>query len=234
MSATAVESPKAGAERSAAAFWKNLPGIQYFSGTLGRDNLLKELLRSPSMIPSTTDISPITFGKRKLEKLRQKEGKRERGKNVMSFWRTTNQKTRSAENKCQAGIPHPLRTIPPLPFDNTTYSAHCISRPGCHDCSITCESEITGVYIETHYFYILNEHRFPIELGNQLTIVTLTLYLTNSSGGGWISITLPNTIVPITIPHQTQESPSPMSPTHSLVGSRNTRYNLLSKTDPTS
>src|SRR5258706_10754760 len=94
----------------------------------------------------------------------QKERKRERGKNVMSFWRTTNQKTRSAENKCQAGIPHPLQTVPPLPFDNTTYSACCINRPGCHDCSITCESEITGVYIETCYFYILNEHRFPIEL----------------------------------------------------------------------
>src|SRR5258706_756998 len=94
----------------------------------------------------------------------QKERKRERGKNLMSFWRTTNQKTRSAENKCQAGIPHPLQTIPPLPFDNTTYSAHCISRPGCHNCSISCESEITGVYIETHYFYILNEYGLPIEL----------------------------------------------------------------------
>src|SRR5258706_2379481 len=43
---------------------------------------------------------------------------------------------------------------------------HLCNYTGMHidrfDCS--CESEITGVYIETHYFYILNEYGLPIEL----------------------------------------------------------------------
>ncbi len=159
-----VESPKAGVEKSAAAFWRNLLGIQYFSGTSGSDNLSKESLKSPSTTPFITGISHITFGGRKSEKSRQKEGKRGKDKNLMSFARKTNQHQRRAENKCQAGIPHPLRTVPPLPFDKTTYSAHCTSWPGRHDCCITCKSEIVGVYIETCYFYILNKHRLPIEL----------------------------------------------------------------------
>jgi len=82
----------------------------------------------------------------------------------MSFARKTNQHQRRATEKLQAGLPHPLQTIPPLPFDCTTYSACCISQPGHHDCCTSCKSEIVGVYIETRYFYILNEYGLPIEL----------------------------------------------------------------------
>src|SRR5258706_9620113 len=120
--------------------------------------------QSQSIIHFITGISHTTFGKRKSEKSRQEEGKREKERSLMSFARKTNQRQRRAAEKLQAGLPHPLRTVPPLPFDHTTYSAHCISRPGHHDCCTTCKLEIVGVYIETHYFYMLNKYRLPIEL----------------------------------------------------------------------
>ncbi len=74
---------------------------------------------------------------------------------------------------------------------------------------------------------------FQLSFGNQPIIVTLTLQLTNSSGGGRISITLPNTIIPITIPHQAQTTPSLTSPTHSLVGNRSQSSNRSFETVPT-
>ncbi len=73
---------------------------------------------------------------------------------------------------------------------------------------------------------------FQLSFGNQPTITTLTLHLTNSSGGGRISVTLPNTIVPITIPAQHQENQFPTSPTHLLVGSRSTRSDQSFETAP--
>src|SRR5258706_5659072 len=109
-------------------------------------------------------ISHTIFGERRSEKSKPKERKREKERSLMSFVRKTNQCQRRATAKLQAGLPHPLHTVPPLPFDCTTYSACCISGPGHHDCCISCKSEIVGVYIETRYFYILNEHRLPIEL----------------------------------------------------------------------
>ena len=160
----AAEFPRAGAEKSAAVFWKNLLGIQSSSGTSEHDNLSKKLSQSQSITHFITGISCIAFGERKSEKSRQKEGKREKERNLMSFARKTNQRQRRAAEKLQAGLPHPLQTVPPLPFDITTYSACCTSRSGCHNCCITCGSEIVGVYIETCYFYILNKYRLPIEL----------------------------------------------------------------------
>jgi len=74
---------------------------------------------------------------------------------------------------------------------------------------------------------------FQLSFGNQPIIATLTLQLTNSSGGGQISITLPNTIIPITIPHQAQMTPSLSSPTHLLVGNRSQLSNQSYKTVPT-
>src|SRR5258706_1356009 len=82
----------------------------------------------------------------------------------MRFARKTNQPQTRDAAKLQSGLPPPLRTVPPLPFDHTTYSARCTSRPGCHDCCPSCNSEIVGIYIETSYFYILNEYGLPIEL----------------------------------------------------------------------
>ncbi len=164
MSVMVVEFPRASAERSAAAFWKNLPGIWSSSGTSEHDNSSKKSSRSQNITHFITGISHIIFGEKRSEKSRQKEGKREKERNLMSFARKTNQHQRRAAEKLQAGLPHPLRTVPPLPFDRTTYSACCTSWPGHHDCCITCESEIVGVYIETHYFYILNKHGLPIEL----------------------------------------------------------------------
>jgi len=163
-SATVAEFPKAGAEKSAAAFWKNLPGIQSSSGTSGQDNLLKKLSQLSSITHFIMGISCTIFGEKRSEKLKPEEGKREKERNLMSFARKTNQRQRRAATKLQTGLPHPLRTVPPLPFDRTTYSACCISWPGCHDCCTSCKSEIVGVYIETCYFYILNEYRLPIEL----------------------------------------------------------------------
>ncbi len=164
MSVTVVEFPKAGAEKSAAAFWKNLPGIQSSSGTSGHNNSSKKSSQSQSITHFITGISCTIFGEKRSEKSKPKEGKREKERSLMSFARKTNQRQRRAAEKLQAGLPHPLRTVPPLPFDRTTYSACCISWPGCHNCCTSCKSEIVGVYIETCYFYILNEYGFPIEL----------------------------------------------------------------------
>jgi len=159
-----AESPKAGAEKSAAAFWKNLPGIRSSSGTSEHDNSLKKSSLSQNITHFITGISCTIFGEKRSEKLRPDKGKRERERSLMSFVRKTNQCQRRAAARLQAGLPHPLRTVPPLPFDCTTYSAHCISRPGHHNCCTSCKSEIVGVYIETCYFYILNEYGLPIEL----------------------------------------------------------------------
>ena len=86
----------------------------------------------------------------------------------MTF-RRGNQKTRRRAERTQAGIPHPLRTVPPLPSSSRVYTVQCISRPGRHDCSIHCESEIIGIYSSTHYLYILDRHGLPIELWKQTT-----------------------------------------------------------------
>src|SRR5258706_5554927 len=82
----------------------------------------------------------------------------------MTSPRKPNNRKRRAAAKLQSGLPHPLRTVPQLTFDRTTYSARCTSRPGRHDCCTSCKSEIVGIYIETRYFYILNEYGLPIEL----------------------------------------------------------------------
>ena len=86
----------------------------------------------------------------------------------MSF-RKGNQKTRRRAEKAQAGIPHPLHTVPPLPSGSSLYIACCISRPGCHNCSIHCKSEIIGIYSHTVYLYTLDRHGFPIELWKKTT-----------------------------------------------------------------
>src|SRR5258706_15678399 len=163
-SVTVAESPKAGVGKSAAAFWKNLLGIRSSSGISEPDNLSKRLLWSKSITHFITGISRTVFGERKSEKLKPEEGKREKDRNLMSFARKTNQRQRRAAAKLQSGLPHPLRTLPPLPFHPLTYSARCISRPGRHDCCTSCKSEIVGIYIETRYFYILNEYGLQIEI----------------------------------------------------------------------
>ena len=83
---------------------------------------------------------------------------------LMSQWRKGNQKERRHILKAQAAIPHPLRTVPPLPSSYTTYISHCISRDGRHDCSVSCESEIIGLSPTTEYFYVVDKHGFPVEL----------------------------------------------------------------------
>src|SRR5258706_14975241 len=55
-SATAAEFPKAGAGKSAAAFWKNLPGIRSSSGISEPDNSSKKLSRSQSITHFITGI----------------------------------------------------------------------------------------------------------------------------------------------------------------------------------
>ena len=81
----------------------------------------------------------------------------------MTF-RKGNQKIRRRVEKIQAGIPHPLRTVPPLPSSSSVYLAQCITRPGRHDCNIYCESKIVGVYSHTTYLYVLDRHRLLVEL----------------------------------------------------------------------
>ena len=82
----------------------------------------------------------------------------------MSQWRKGNQKERRHIQKAQAVIPHPLRTVPPLPSCYSTYLSHCTSWVGRHDCSISCESEIIGLSTTTKYFYVVDQHGFPVEL----------------------------------------------------------------------
>ena len=82
----------------------------------------------------------------------------------MSQWRKGNQKERRCTQKAQAVIPHPLRTVPPLPSCYSTYLLHCTSWVSHHDCSVSCESEIIGLSTTTKYFYIVDQHRFPVEL----------------------------------------------------------------------
>ena len=82
----------------------------------------------------------------------------------MSQWRKGNQKERRCIQKAQAVIPHPLQTVPPLPSCYSTYLSHCTSWVGRHNCSVSCESEIIGLSTTTKYFYIVDQHGFPVEL----------------------------------------------------------------------
>ena len=85
----------------------------------------------------------------------------------MSQWRKGSQKERRKQLKLQAAVPHPLRVVPPLPSTFSTYNAVCTSRNYHHDCSVHCESEITSVASTTRYFYVIDKHRYPVELWEQ-------------------------------------------------------------------
>src|SRR5882757_50544 len=114
-----VKKPRNVAEKSAAAFWKNLLGIRFISGTSEQEHLSNESFQKTNTTPSTTVTSLIASGKQKFEQLKPNRDKREKEK-CMSFWRE-NQKTRRERQRVQAGIPHPLQTVPPLPINTTSY-----------------------------------------------------------------------------------------------------------------
>ena len=85
----------------------------------------------------------------------------------MSQWRKGSQKERRKLSKLQAAVPHPFRAVPPLPSTFSTYNAICTSRQYCHDCSVSCQSEITSVASTTQYFYIVVKNGYPVKLWEQ-------------------------------------------------------------------
>jgi len=80
----------------------------------------------------------------------------------MSF-RPNNQHQRRREQRAQAAVPHPLRTVPPLPKGRTSYLSCCISRSHCHDCSVHCELKIIDYFEIVSYFYVCDQLGFPVE-----------------------------------------------------------------------
>ena len=116
-----------------------------------------------SITPSTTVTSLTNFGRKKLEKLR---GNREKSasEKLMSLYQKGNQKERRKRNNTQAGLHSAFQCTPQLPLDKTTYSVHCISRTGHHDCSTSCENEIICISSHTCHLYICDYFSVLIEL----------------------------------------------------------------------
>ena len=142
--------------KAAEASSKNWWDTESITGTTAQENLEKKSSERMNTIHYSTGISLTNFGKKRKKKSRQNKGKGGNATSDCMTFRRDNQKTRRRVEKAQAGILHPLRTVPPLPPSSRVYISHCISRPGRHNCSIHCESEIIGVYSYTHYLYILD------------------------------------------------------------------------------
>ena len=90
----------------------------------------------------------------------------------MSFQKG-NQTQRRKGKSLQSGIPippvfrEPSLYIPSLPKMYSCYRSICISHLYKHNCSIHCESKRISTIDETSFFYVLNQHRNPVELWGQ-------------------------------------------------------------------
>ena len=82
----------------------------------------------------------------------------------MSIYWKGNQRERRRKINTHAGLHPAIREAPRLPLDKTTYSAHCISQLGRHNCCISCEYMIDCVSTHTCHLYICDNLGFPIEL----------------------------------------------------------------------
>ena len=98
----------------------------------------------------------------------------------MSFQRG-NQTQRRKGKQLQSGVlippvfREPSLYIPSLQKKDSCFRSVCISHLYKHDCSIYCESKRLGLIDKTSFFYILNQHRNPVELWGQ------TLHLESNS-----------------------------------------------------